>query len=298
MSNSPLVTYTKISPNKTSPRNHDIDTVTIHCVVGQCTAEGLGDWFANPERQASSNYGIDRDGRIALFVDEADRSWCTSSRDNDHRAITIEVASDTKPPYAVNYAAYVSLIQLLVDICKRNNIKKLLWKNDKSLIGQVDQQNMTVHRWFANTACPGDYLLERYDDIAAEVNKKLGITEEHVESEKTYHVHIGHYSNKAEAQAQLAKAKAAGFTDAHIMVGEAEHECELPWEPEVGDIVMFNGNAHYVSADADKAVSCSEGKAVITRIHQLGKSKHPYHLVKVGKAGPHGWVDAGSFTKI
>lgn len=174
MSNSPLVSYTKISPNKTSPRNHVIDTITIHCVVGQCTVESLGNVFAPTSRQASSNYGIGKDGRIGMYVEEKDRSWCSDSRTNDHRAITIEVASDLTHPYAVNDAAYNALIDLLVDICKRNPaIGTLKWKADKKLIGQVDKQNMTVHRWFANKSCPGDYLYERHGQIAAEVNARL-----------------------------------------------------------------------------------------------------------------------------
>lgn len=174
MSNSKLVSYTKISPNRTSPRNHAIDTITIHCVVGQCSVETLGNIFASSERQASSNYGIGSDGRIGMYVEEKDRSWCSSSSSNDNRAITIEVASDTSEPYAVNDKAYAALIDLLVDICQRNGIKQLLWKADKSLIGQVDKQNMTVHRWFANKSCPGTYLYERHGQIAAEVNKRLG----------------------------------------------------------------------------------------------------------------------------
>lgn len=183
MSNSPLVNFTKISPNKTSPRNHAIDTITIHCVVGQASVESLGAFFASSERKASSNYGIGYDGRIGMYVEEKDRSWCSSNRDNDMRAITIEVASDNKHPYAVNDAAYKALIDLLVDICKRNNIKKLLWKNDKSLIGQVDKQNMTVHRWFANKECPGEYLFSRHGQIADEVNARLNGSA--VEEEKT-----------------------------------------------------------------------------------------------------------------
>lgn len=175
-SNSPLVNYTKISPNKTSPRNHAIDTITIHCVVGQVTAERLGDIFAASSRQASSNYGVDKDGRIGMYVEEKDRSWCTSSSANDNRAITIEVASDTVHPYAVTDKAYNALIKLVADICKRNNIKQLKWKADKSLIGQVDKQNMTVHRWFANKSCPGEYLYSRHGDIANQVNKLLGIS--------------------------------------------------------------------------------------------------------------------------
>ena len=171
--NSPLVNYTKISPNKTVNRNHAIDTITIHCVVGQCTVESLGEVFAPTTRKASSNYGIGKDGRIGMYVEEKDRSWCSSSSSNDHRAITIEVASDTKHPYKVNDAAYNSLITLLVDICKRNGIKELKWKADKTLVGQVDKQNMTVHRWFANKSCPGDYLYNLHGQIAKEVNELL-----------------------------------------------------------------------------------------------------------------------------
>lgn len=128
MSNSPLVNYTKISPNKTSPRNHAIDTITIHCVVGQCSVETLGEVFAPTSRQASSNYGIGYDGKVGMYVEGKDRSWCSSSASNDNRAITIEVASDTTHPYAVTAKAYAALLDLVTDICKRNGIKKLLWK--------------------------------------------------------------------------------------------------------------------------------------------------------------------------
>ena len=176
--NSPLVNYTKISPNKTSPRNHVIDTVTIHCVVGQCSVEALGNIFAPTSKQASSNYGIGPDGRIGMYVEEKDRSWCSSNGANDNRAITIEVASDTTSPYKVTDAAFNSLIKLLADICKRNNIKSLKWKADKNLIGHPEEQNMTVHRWFANKSCPGDYLYNKHYEIAEKVNKLLGVQEE------------------------------------------------------------------------------------------------------------------------
>ena len=176
MSNSSLIDYTKISPNKTSPRNHVIDTITIHCVVGQCSVETLGNIFSPTSRKASSNYGIGPDGRIGMYVEEKDRSWCSSSSSNDNRAITIECASDTTYPYAINDKVYESLINLCTDICKRNNIKELKWKADKSLIGQPDKQNMTVHRWFAATACPGDYIYNRLGDIADKVNAKLGVS--------------------------------------------------------------------------------------------------------------------------
>ena len=173
MSNSSLISYTRISPNRTSPRNHKIDTITIHCVVGQLSVESIASIFASSNAQASSNYVIGYDGRIGLCVEEKDRSWCSSNKDNDHRAITIEVASDTKHPYAVNNEAYTSLINLLVDICQRNDIEKLLWEGDKSLIGNIQRQNMTVHRWFANKSCPGDYLYNLHDEIASEVNERL-----------------------------------------------------------------------------------------------------------------------------
>ena len=192
MSNSPLVDYTLISPNKTSPRNKEIDTVTIHCYVGQVTVERMGKGFADPNRQASCNYGVAYDGKIGMYCEEKDRSWCSggyklvdgvkvpirvngiSGSDNDHQAITIEVACESTHPYEVTPAAYEALINLLVDICTRNpKIGRLRWQGDKSLVGKVDQQNMTVHRWFANKACPGDYLYLRHGEIAAEVNRRL-----------------------------------------------------------------------------------------------------------------------------
>ena len=190
-SNSPLVTYTNITKNKTSPRRSDvIDTITIHCIVAQWTAKQGCDYFATTPNQSSANYVVGRDGSIGLSVDEKDRAWTTggtdkygnpirvngiSGADNDHRAVTIEVASDMTHPYAVTDKALDALVELVADICKRNNIKKLLWKGDKSLVGKVDQQNLTVHRWFANKACPGDYLYARHEWIANQVNKKLGI---------------------------------------------------------------------------------------------------------------------------
>lgn len=176
MSNSSLVSYTKISPNRTSPRNHRIDTITIHCMACDLSVERCGAVFAKRTRMASSNYGVGSDGRIAMYVEEKDRSWCSSNRANDHRAITIEVACEPVHPYKVTDAAMTALINLLEDICRRNDIKQLLWNGDKSLIGQVDKQNMTVHRWFAKKACPGDYLYGKHGDIAAEVNKRLGVT--------------------------------------------------------------------------------------------------------------------------
>lgn len=176
-SNSPLVTYTRLSPNKNTPRNHAIDTITIHCIVGQWTAKQGCDYFATTTREASCNYVVGKDGSIGLCVEESSRSWCSSSAANDHRAITIEVASDTTHPYTVTDAAFSALIDLCEDICRRNNISELKWKADKTLIGNVAEQNMTVHRWFANKACPGDYLYSRHGEIASTVNARLGSSE-------------------------------------------------------------------------------------------------------------------------
>jgi len=160
-----MVAYTKLSPNHSGQRTHTIDRITPHCVVGQCTAEGLGDWFAKSSTQASSNYGIDRDGRVGLYVEEKNRSWCSSSNANDQRAITIECASDTSEPYAFRDVVYQTLIKLCVDICKRNGKKKLIWFGDKdktlNYSPKSDEMILTVHRWFANKSCPGNWMYAR-----------------------------------------------------------------------------------------------------------------------------------------
>ena len=172
--NSPLVKYTLLSPNHSGQRNHAIDTITIHCVVGHTSLQTLGNVFLPKSRKASSNYGVDDNGNVGMYVEEKNRSWCTSSAANDQRAITIEVCSDKTEPYKITDGALKGTILLCADICKRNGIRKLLWKADKSLIGKPDQQNMTVHRWFAAKSCPGDYIYERLGYIADEVNKILG----------------------------------------------------------------------------------------------------------------------------
>lgn len=176
MSNSPLATYTKISPNKNSPRNKPIDTITIHCTAGNKdnTARQIADYFSNASRGASCNYVVGGDGSIAISVEEKDRSWCTSSGANDNRAITIEVCSNIAGT-EVNDKAYAALINLVTDICKRNGIKKLVWSTDKnSRMNHLNGCNMTVHRDYANKACPGEWLYSRHGDIAAKVNALLG----------------------------------------------------------------------------------------------------------------------------
>lgn len=175
MSNSSLVNYTKISPNRTSPRRHKIDTITIHHMAGNLSVQECGQVFASSAAQASANYGVDSKGRIGLYVNESDRSWASSSPDNDHRAITIEVANSTlSPDWKVSDTAYKALIKLLVDICKRNKIKELKWTGNPNETN-INKQNMTVHRWFAPTLCPGPYLFNKMGQIAKDVNKELGV---------------------------------------------------------------------------------------------------------------------------
>lgn len=257
MSNSPLVTYTRLSPNHSGKRKHAIDTITIHCMAGNCTVETCGAIFANAARQASSNYGVGTDGRIALYVDEANRSWCTSSSANDNRAVTIEVANDQSgEPWHVSDKALAALIDLCADICKRNGIKKLLWRGDKSLIGQVDKQNMTVHRWFANKSCPGNYLYGKHGYIADEVNKRLGAPA----------------AAPAPVQPAPGSNTAAGY--------------------KVGDIVSFTGTTHYVSSTGARGTAAKPSKAKITRI--AAGAAHPYHLIaeRGGPSTVYGWVNA------
>ena len=263
MSNSSLVSYTKISPNKTSPRNHKIDTITIHCVVGQCTVETLGNIFAPTSRQASSNYGVGTDGKIGMYVEEKDRSWCSSNAANDNRAITIEVASDTSHPYAVNDKAFAALIDLVTDICQRNGIKKLVWSTNKNdRVNHLNGCNMTVHRDYANKSCPGDYLYNRHGQIADEVNKRLG----------TY------------KETSVEKNDTAQAADAVLTVGTE---------------VNFTGTKHYTSAyKTATGKTCKPGKAKITAI-AAGKA-HPYHLVAVSGKGStvYGWVDAADISVV
>ena len=175
--NSSLVSYTKLSPNHSGQRTHSIDRITPHCVVGQCSVETLGNIFLPTSRQASSNYGIGVDGRVGMYVEEKNRSWCSSSAANDQRAVTIECASDNTEPYAFKDVVYQRLIELCTDICKRNGKTKLLWLGDKAetlnYTPKSDEMVLTVHRWFAAKACPGDWLYSRHGQIAAEVNKRL-----------------------------------------------------------------------------------------------------------------------------
>lgn len=178
--NSSLISYTKISPNKTVNRTHSIDRITPHCFVGQVTAQRGCDVFFAPSRKASCNYVIGYDGQIGLCVEEKDRSWCSSNAANDHRAVTMEIASDTVDPYTITDAAYKAAVNLMEDICRRNGKNKLIWFADKtkSLNYQPKDGEMliTVHRWFAAKACPGNYIYNNLGKMTDEVNQRLNST--------------------------------------------------------------------------------------------------------------------------
>lgn len=257
MSNSPMVVHTNISPNKTVNRKYAISRISPHCVVGQVTAERLGKIFEPESRQASSNYGIDKDGRVGMYVEEKDRSWCTSSSDNDNRAVTIECASDTKAPYAFKTIVYEKLIELCVDICKRNGKTKLLWIADKNraLNYKVasDEMLITVHRWFANKSCPGDWLYERLGDLAAKVTTRLNSVveppeeepKEQVKSAPKYYVQTGAFSQLKYAENMVADLKAAGF---NAIIKTEENEVIEKEEPE--EVILKEGDLVRMQKDA------------------------------------------------
>ena len=178
MSNSKLISYTKLSPNNSGKRTHAIDRITPHCVVGQLSVESLGNIFQKTGKNAAScNYAIGSDGRVALIVDESQRSWCSSSNANDQRAVTIECASDKTSPYAFNSTVYNKLVELCADICRRNGKMKLLWISDKSKALAYEPKSgemlLTVHRWFASKSCPGDWMMQRMGDLASKVTERL-----------------------------------------------------------------------------------------------------------------------------
>lgn len=177
-SNSPLVTHTRLSPNHSGLRIYPLTRITLHATAGRASVEGLGEIFARTERQASSNYGIGDDGRVGLYVEEKNRSWCSSSYDNDERSITCECSSDATEPFAMNATVYARIIDLCTDICQRYGKKRLLWIPDKdtALAYKVndDELILTCHFWFTSLkSCPGTWLLSRLGDVAEQVTTRL-----------------------------------------------------------------------------------------------------------------------------
>lgn len=261
MGNSPLVSYTKLSPNHSGQRTHAIDRITPHCVVGQCSVETLGNVFAPASRQASCNYGIGVDGRVGMYCEEKNRSWCSSSNANDQRAVTIECASDTAAPYAFKDVVYQKLIELCVDICQRNGKKKLLWLGDKdktlNYSPKSDEMVLTVHRWFANKSCPGDWMYARMGDLASKVTAKL----------------VG---STVQPSTPITPSTPAANLD-------------------IGTVVNFAGGKHYTSANAASGSTAKAGPAKITAVS--ANAKHPYHIIHTdGTSNVYGWVDASAVS--
>lgn len=265
-SNSTLVNCTVKSPNHSGTRTHKIDRITPHCVVGQLSAEGIGGCFTSTSREASCNYGIGYEGRVCLIVDEKNRSWCSSSGANDQRAITIECASDSYAPYAFKQVVYDKLVKLCVDICKRNGLKKVLWIADKNKSLNYSPKDgecvLTVHRWFANKSCPGDWMYNRMGQLANDINKGLGTT----------------------TTTTTTTTKPTTSTNNTTY--------------KKGDIVKFKGGKHYASASATNGTTCKAGTAKVTNVYPSGK--HIYHLVaeKNGGSNVYGWVDASTISGL
>ena len=310
MSNSSLVSYTRISPNSNNPRNNKILKITPHHTAGNVSIETLGEIFASSSRGASSNYGIGTDGRIGMYVEEKNRSWCSSSPSNDNQAITIEVANDCgAPDWHISDKAIESLINLCVDICQRNGISKLNYTGDAS-------GNLTRHNMFANTNCPGPYLQSKFPYIAEEVNKRLngGSQEGDTSGTSDGKFSIGdkviingplYVSSDANAPAGSVSNKVTNIT--RIAKG-AKHPYnttgDLGWMDassvrkygedtglNIGDQVVINGPL-YVSSDATSPSGSISNKT--TNITRIAKgAKHPYNTT-----GDLGWMDASSITKV
>ncbi len=166
--NSPLIDYVYLSPNADFPRGDVIRKITVHHMAGDLALEDLGFNFAQEDRRASANYAIDSQGQVALYVEESNRAWTSSSRDNDNQSVTIEVANDEiGGDWHVSDKAYEVLLDLCTDICRRNGIESLDFTGDKS-------GNLTLHNMFnSQTECPGPYLQSRMEEIATEVNRRL-----------------------------------------------------------------------------------------------------------------------------
>lgn len=209
-----LVSYTQLSPNHSGGRTRVISRITPHCAVGQISCQSLGEIFSKESRQASSNYGIGFDGKVGMYVPEEYRSWCTSSNDNDQRAITIECASDKTSPYKFNDNVYTTLVDLCTDICERYSKKKLLWISDQKKALDydtgLDEMLLTVHRWFSATECPGEWLIKKLPELSKTVTERL-------QNKRLYRVQIGAFTMKKNAEKMVDMAKQAGFTDAFIV---------------------------------------------------------------------------------
>lgn len=264
--NSPLVSYTCLSPNHNGQRTHTIDTITIHYCVGQCSVERMGEIYALESRKSAYNYGVGFDGRIGLYVDEANSSMSTSSNENDQRSINIVVASDTTAPYAVKDKAYNALIKLVADICKRNGIDELVWSTSKdNRLNRTDGCNVTVHMDFAQKSCPGKFLYDRMGDIVEKANRLI---------------------NKKNKDEDL---------DAGTKTATFDNLTE-------GEIVYFKGECSYTSATGSTKVNADSSKAKV-EVKYKASAAHPVYLRAVDDegnkiSGVDGWCDITDIEKL
>lgn len=291
MSNSKLVSYIKLSPNHSGARTHSIDRITPHCVVGQCSVETLGNIFMDTNREASCNYGIGTDGRVLLCVDEDNRSWCSSSNSNDQRAVTIECASELKHPYAFNDKVYNKLVELCVDICKRNDKKKLLWINDKNKAlnysTKSDEMLLTVHRWFDNKSCPGDWLYNRLGNLAKQVTEQLSGKVE--KPTLTYRVYAdGKWYNEVKGLSNVAGRKKQAISAVAVKVSKGNikyrvHLLNGDWLDWVDGYDINDSNNGYAGI-LGKVID-----AVQVEFSGVGDYKATYRVRKQGKSSFFDW---------
>lgn len=293
MSNSKLVNYTRLSPNCNKPRNHRIDKITIHHMAGNLTVEQCGAVFAPTSRQASSNYGIGSDGRVGMYVEECNRSWCSSNAENDHRAVTIEVANDGgAPDWHVSDKALSKLIELCSDICKRNGISKLNYTGDKS-------GNLTMHKWFAATGCPGPYLESKFAYIAEQVNKRLSAGSE---AKKLYRVRKSWTDEKSQLGAfekleNAKKACKAGYT-VYDSNGKAVYSVKSTAKSYTkGTEITLKNKTLYVSATAKSGIKKSGTYYLYDGAVVNGRMRITDKKIYCGKnpVGQYvtGWIDKG-----
>ena len=244
--NSSLVSYTKLSPNKNTTRVHKtynpngvIDKITIHHAAGKVSVETMGNIFAPTSRQASSNYGIGTDVRVGLYVDEKHRAWTSGSAANDYRAVTIEVANDTiGGNWHVSDKVLAKLIDLCVDICKRNGIKKLNFTGDKN-------GNLTLHKMFQATQCPGPYLESKMKYIAEQVNNRIAPMYRIRKSWTDTASQKGAYTSLTSAKTECDKAGKGYyvFDSAGKQVYSAKANTTTSSTLKVGDKVKMKSNA-------------------------------------------------------
>lgn len=293
MSNSKLVNYTRLSPNCNKPRNHRIDKITIHHMAGNLTVEQCGAVFAPTSRQASSNYGIGSDGRVGMYVEECNRSWCSSNAENDHRAVTIEVANDGgAPDWHVSDKALSKLIELCADICKRNGITKLNYTGDKT-------GNLTMHKWFASTGCPGPYLESKFAYIAEQVNKRLSAGSE---AKKLYRVRKSWTDEKSQLGAfekleNAKKACKAGYT-VYDSNGKAVYSVKSTAKSYTkGTEITLKNKTLYVSATAKSGIKKSGTYYLYDGAVVNGRMRITDKKIYCGKnpVGQYvtGWIDKG-----